>query len=410
MYATCGRSASAAAFRLMPAVSVFVLVALSVPAAYLLLLALASLRRRPVVEMPSVPVHRVVVLIAAHDEARVIRRTLEAIHALDYPADLMRVHVIADHCTDETAGKARAAGAEVHERNTGPRGGKGEAIAWYLRRSLDQVEGDAVVIFDAETRPDSRFLRVMDAHLTRGARAIQGRHVIGNPRASWFASLMWAMNIIDNRFQNLGRANLGWSVKNMGDSICMRTELLARTGWGEGQADDHELRQRLLIDGVRIDYEPRAVAFGQAAPDWRTAWPQRNRWIQGVRTANRRHARQLAIEGIRRRDVARLEGAFQAFAPSYSTLTLLTALLLVAQTLVNLWMGPIFSGSLVGAWATLLAFLLLYPFAGLLLESAPARAYPGHLFGPAVHRLAHGDRPVCVVRLGTGGMDPHAAY
>lgn len=362
--------------------SILAFLAVSMPAAYLLLPALVSLRRAPSVAVPDLPSHRFAVLIPAHDEARVIRGTLRSIHALDYPADLFHVHVIADHCSDPTAEIATTAGAEVHERNTGRRGGKGGAISWFCRHRLEPADCDAVVIWDADTRPDRRFLRVMDARLASGAHAVQGRHVISNPNVGWFAALVWAMFIIDNRFQNLGRANLGWSAKNMGDSICLRMDLLGRTGWKEGQADDYELRQRLLIDGARIAYEPAAIAYGQAPPDLRTAWQQRSRWIQGAHAANRQHARRLAIAGIRSRDAARFDGALQAYAPAYSTLCVVTAFLLVTQVLLNRWLGPVFPAGLLVAWAVLLALLFLYPFAGLALESAPLRAYAALCLGP----------------------------
>ena len=63
---------------------------------------------------------------------------------------------------------------------------------------------------------------------------IHGQHIIRNPNQSWFPALTWAMFLIDDRFQNLDRSNLGWSAKNMRDSICFRVDVLRQLGWGEG--------------------------------------------------------------------------------------------------------------------------------------------------------------------------------
>ena len=92
----------------------------------------------------------------------------------------------------------------------------------------------------------------MDSRLAQGAQVVQGQHVIRNPDDGWFPALTWAMFLIDNRIQNLGRSNLGWSAKNMGDSICFRADVLRRLGWGEGLTEDYQLRQRLLLAGIAI--------------------------------------------------------------------------------------------------------------------------------------------------------------
>jgi cellulose synthase/poly-beta-1,6-N-acetylglucosamine synthase-like glycosyltransferase len=229
---------------------------------------------------------------------------------------------------------------------------------------------DAVVIFDSDTQVDSDFLRVMDARLVQGASVIQGQHVIRNPDSGWFPALTWAMFLVDNRFQNLGRSNLGWSAKHMGDSICFHAEVLRRIGWGEGLTEDYQLRQRLLLEGVKITYEPAAIGYGGAPRTWAQARAQRARWLRGTRDASQRFARRLLEEGIKRRDGALLDGALQAYLPSYSTLTIISAISVLIQVAANGQGKPIFSWALVGAWAAVLGMLFAYPLMGLALEKA----------------------------------------
>lgn len=363
--------------------SIILLIALMFPVAYWFTLAIASVKSDKYVGFAAQPTNRFIIAIPAHNEFSVIAKTVQRLKHLNYPGDLFQVHVVADYCSDATASVAQQAGAIVHERNSGARTGKGAALAWLLPRVLkDSFTADAVVIFDADTVVDADFLRVMDSSLRKGSLVIQGQHIISNPEAGWFPSLTWAMFIIDNRYQNLGRVNLGWSAKNMGDSICLGADVLRQLGWGEGLTEDYQFRQKLLLSGIRIDYEPAAKGYGEAPRRWGQAQAQRARWLRGTSDASRQYSGMLFRQGIRQREGALLDGALQARLPSYSTLTLISVTALMIQLLVNQAIAAVFATPVVVLWAVITFFLFLYPFFGLLLERAPARAYGATLTGP----------------------------
>lgn len=365
------------------AVSVIFLFLLLFPLGYLIVLAVGAIRSASPPDLRSrTPSTRFVIVIPAHNETSVISATVSRLLAIDYPSHLFSIHIIADHCSDDTAQAARNAGAIVHERNVGPRSGKGAALSWLLNRMLGAEQCDAIVIFDADTRVDSEFLRVMDWRLAMGDEVIQGQHIIRNPNQGWFPALTWAMFLIDNRFQNLGRSNLGWSAKNMGDSICFRADILRHLGWGEGLTEDYHLRHKLLLHGTRIVYEPAAMGFGEAPLTWIQAQAQRARWLRGTRDASQQHVKLLFLEGLQRRNLALLDGALQASLPSYSTLSLLSLIVLGIQVAIDFFIMPVFPRPLLVAWATVVAALLVYPLFGLALERAPVRAYIAILLGP----------------------------
>jgi cellulose synthase/poly-beta-1,6-N-acetylglucosamine synthase-like glycosyltransferase len=345
---------------------------------YLYLLTLASLlpmkQRKP---------HRdhtyFSVVIPAHNEESVIADTVRLILKSCYPKEYFDVFVVADHCTDNTAMQARNAGAIVFERNNAATGGKGAALSWLFKEILKLDKGyHAFVIFDADTHVDRIFFQKMHRMMACGAQAVQGRHVILNHDQGWLPALTWAMFIIDNRFQNLGRSRLGWSAKNMGDSICITAELIQRYGWGEGLTEDYAFRHMLLLDGVCIDYEPEAIGYGNAAENWRIARAQRGRWLRGTYQASRHSAFRLMREGFRKRNLAMLDGAVQAILPSYSSLTLLTVSFLILcfflQTYIYLWILYVF--------IFLATALFLFPFVNLTLEKAPRKAFLIILTGP----------------------------
>ncbi len=348
---------------------------------YWAVLALGSIRFLPPPTLRP-PTNRFIITLPAHDEEAVIAATVERLLALDYPADLFSVHIVADHCSDATAAKARAAGATVHERNSGPRTGKGAALSWLFEQVLaDPNSGDAVIIFDADTRVAPDFLKVMDARLAEGHQVIQGQHIISNPEAGWFPALTWAMFLVDNRYQNLGRSNLGLSAKHMGDSICFRADILRRFGWGEGLTEDYQLRQRLLLENIKIYYAPRAKGYGEAALTWQQAKAQRKRWLQGTIDAGKSLGQDLLKQALRRRAKALIDGALQVYLPSFSTLTLISGFMVVLHLLLAL-LGLVPLSAVFFGWVAVVLILLVYPLFGLLLEKAPLRAYLAMLSGP----------------------------
>jgi 1,2-diacylglycerol 3-beta-glucosyltransferase len=364
-------------------ISEILLVLLLFPLGYLLLLAISAIRPASPPDLHGrAPSTRFMIVIPAHDEVSVIRATVSRLLAIDYPSQLFSIHIIADYCSDNTAEAARLAGAIVHERNEGPRTGKGAALSWLFQKILKKQLCDAVVIFDADTRVDSEFLRVMDGRLAKGDQVIQGQHIISNPDQGWFPALTWAMFLIDNRFQNLGRSNLGWSSKNMGDSICFRVDVLRRLGWGEGLTEDYHLRYKLLLNGIRIAYEPAAMGYGEAPLTWSRARTQRARWLRGTHDTSQQYVKHLIVEGMKRRNLAMLDGALQAIFPSYSTLSVLVLLVFAIQVPIAYLIESGLPRALIGAWAAMVLTLLIYPLVGLALERAPARAYIAILLGP----------------------------
>src|SRR5262245_48980553 len=93
-------------------ISVILLLALLFPLGYLLLLAIGAIRSASSPDIQDhLPLTRFMIVIPAHNEAGVIRATVSRLLAIDYPAHLFSVHIIADHCSDNTAEAARQAGA-----------------------------------------------------------------------------------------------------------------------------------------------------------------------------------------------------------------------------------------------------------------------------------------------------------
>lgn len=104
--------------------------------------ALARIRTRPVRKGDALPT--VTLIVAAHNEERVIGPRIANLLALDYPKERLRIVVTSDASTDATEALAAQAGAEVV---TNPRGGKVAA----QNRAVRQTSSDVVAFTDANS-------------------------------------------------------------------------------------------------------------------------------------------------------------------------------------------------------------------------------------------------------------------
>jgi cellulose synthase/poly-beta-1,6-N-acetylglucosamine synthase-like glycosyltransferase len=90
-------------------------------------------------------------IVAAHDEESVIAGKVENALKLDYPRDRLELIVACDGCSDETAARARAAGADLVLEL--PRGGKIRA----QDAAVERARGEIVAFSDANAlwQPDA---------------------------------------------------------------------------------------------------------------------------------------------------------------------------------------------------------------------------------------------------------------
>jgi cellulose synthase/poly-beta-1,6-N-acetylglucosamine synthase-like glycosyltransferase len=323
---------------------------------------------------------RFALLIPAHNEASVIGATVTNMLQLDYQCDRFDVIVVADNCDDDTSRLAREAGAICHERNIGPVGRKAFALSWLLDQlSLEKHQYDAIVVFDADSKPSADFLTIMSSNLQAGATVIQGQHIISNPEASVFTRLADIDMRLNNRLRNQSRSNVGLSCRLMGDAMCFHRTILERFPWNAfSLVEDREYGIQLVRQGIHLHYAPEAKSFGQAARGWARAKSQRMRWSGGMMDLRRRYGPSLFNAGFRRRNLSALDQGFELILPPYSLMALTGITVLLLQLLFP---SSASSRSIVMTLLIILAWILV-PVFGLLFDRAPASLYPYIFLGP----------------------------
>lgn len=348
------------------------LLVLAVPVAVFSLQVLAAClpARRP--GAPPAVRPSVALLVPAHDEARGIAATLKNLLAQLQPGD--RLLVVADNCSDDTAARARAEGAEVIERQHDRLRGKGYALAFgvdHLRAAPPTV----LVIVDADCELAPGALDPLVAACLQADAPAQALYLMQhatppglNGRVAEFA---WR---VKNWVRPRGAARLGLPCALMGTGMAFPWRLIERAELATGSiVEDMQLGIDLARSGhAPVFCEPALVT--SRFPDTPAAVAsQRTRWEHGHLGMILQRAPGLVAAGLRRGDVRLLGLAADLVVPPLALLVLL---------LVSLWLA---AGAV--AWAGLGAVAWLAASLGLgLLASAVGLAWVG--WGRAVLSLA----------------------
>ena len=294
---------------------------LAVSTGYLLgLLALATLRRgrRPAAPAGGAPL-RAVVLVPAHDEAAGVAATVGALLAQDTPAEVI---VVADNCTDATAGRAAGAGATVWERTAPDARGKGHALAWAIERLwAERPATELVVLVDADCLASPNLVGALERAVRAGAPAAQAAYDVANPDASPAAALRWAGFALMHRVRPRGRAAAGLSADLFGTGMAFRADVLRDVPWTSfSVTEDAEYHVRLVEAGHRVAYVGEAAVASPMPTTHDAARDQQLRWESGNGRLARASAGRLVRAGLRRRDPHLLHAGAEQLVPPQSLL------------------------------------------------------------------------------------------
>jgi cellulose synthase/poly-beta-1,6-N-acetylglucosamine synthase-like glycosyltransferase len=359
----------------MIAVADSILLLLSLPliasCAYLLLLTLLS-GTPPIPDTPPRTL-KFDVIVPAHDEAEVIGRTVASLRRLDWPADLFRILVIADNCSDATAQLARAAGALALERHDLSRRGKGYALQFAFAASREHGWADAVVVVDADAEVSPNLLQAFAARILAGESAVQAHYGVLNPLASWRTRLITIAKAAFHIVRSRARERLGLSCGIRGNGWCVTRALLARVPYESfSLTEDLEYGIVLGLAGIRIAYADEAHSDADMVSSEQVAGKQRQRWESGRFALIRSKTLPLLANAIRKRDPICLDLALDLLLLPLSYVALNAALVIaIAGVLAVLVEGHFLGWLLVGVACT--GTLVLYVLRGWWLSGIGAR-------------------------------------
>mgnify|MGYP001215703738 CR=1 FL=1 len=257
------------------------------------------------------------IVVPAHNEAAGIASTVKSLLQLDWPADKRRVVVVADNCSDDTARLAREAGAVVLERQSDTHKGKGYALQY----AFERLEGDAVVVVDADTKVTPNLLRAFAARIQKGAQACQAYYGVDNVSASWRTTLMAVAFAMFHRVRGRARENLKLSCGLKGNGMCFTRALLQKVPHDAfSVVEDLEFGIRLGKAQERVWYVDEGQVFGEMVSSESASRSQRVRWESGRKAMVRAHVGPLLREAIAKKSAVLLDLAVDLLIPPLSYL------------------------------------------------------------------------------------------
>jgi len=226
--------------------------------------------RREPLELP------VTLIVPAYNEEAVIAAKLENLLALEYPAALREIIVVADGSTDRTVEiVAGYAGKGVQLLYQPERQGKIAA----MNRAVPQAHGDILIFSDANAmmEPDA-LQQILPNFADPQVACVSGEKRI-RPAAEVQAegeSAYWRYEAFMKRADSLVNTAIG----AVGEFFAIRRELY-RPLETDNLIEDFVLAMRLVMDGWRVVYEPAAVTWEEASPSLGGEWRRRARMAAG---------------------------------------------------------------------------------------------------------------------------------
>ncbi|MFH0989508.1 MAG: glycosyltransferase [bacterium] len=246
-----------------------------------------SLREKNEIDQMSFQFPLCTILIPAHNEEKVIAKTIESMLKLKYPKEQLQIVVINDGSTDATKEiSARCARedsrVELYDIPLGE-GGKGKSRT--LNLGLSAARGDIIAIYDADNTPHEDSLRYLVSQLLlhKELGAVLGKFRTVNKNRNWLTKFI---NIETLSFQSMLQAGR-WQMHNIatlpGTNYVVWSWLIRKLeGWDEeALTEDSELSIRMYEEGYKIKFIPYAITYEQEPEEWKVWIKQRVRWVRG---------------------------------------------------------------------------------------------------------------------------------
>jgi cellulose synthase/poly-beta-1,6-N-acetylglucosamine synthase-like glycosyltransferase len=283
----------------------------------------------------SSPRPSIAVLMPAHDEATGIAPAIAAVMAGLVEQD--RLLVVADNCSDDTAGIAERAGGEVIERFDSDRRGKGYALDFGIRH-LATRPPEVVVIVDADCIVEGDALDRLAHQCARTGRPAQALYLMHAPAGAGarlrIAAFAW---IVKNHVRALGYWRLGLPCQLMGTGMAFPWSAIRSAPLASGHiVEDLQLGIDLAAAGAPPCFCPHALVTSMFPSRADGIESQRTRWEQGHLGVIAQVGPRLIASALRKGDGSLVAMALDLCVPPLATLALVVFTLIVVSALLAL--------------------------------------------------------------------------
>jgi len=257
---------------------------------------LFAFQRHPYIDIDTADWPPVTILVAAHNEEKVIANILGALMTVKYPADKMLVVPVNDRSTDRTREIIDEFVQRFPERirpfhRTRGKGGKAAA----LKDAMELVDTEVILIFDADYIPGAGLIKQLTApFFDPEVGGVMGRVVPMNCGTNLLTRLLDLERSGGYQVDQQARMNLRLVPQHGGTVAGVRLSALREIGgWNDcSLTEDTDLTFRLLLHGWKTVYQNRSECYEEVPETWPVRIKQIMRWAKG-------HNQALATYGLR---------------------------------------------------------------------------------------------------------------
>ena len=282
---------------------------------------------------------RTVILVPAHNEAANISKMLGELQRRI--PDNFSIMVVADNCTDDTAGKARAAAVDVVERNDPELRGKPYALS-HGRDALARNPPDCVIVMDADCMlAQGAAEALVDVAMTDLV-PVQATYLLqaDTSQPAMVQISNFAM-LVKNLIRQRGMTKMGGAALLTGTGMAFPWKLFAAAPLANNElVEDLVLGIGFVNEGVVPQFLESATVVSDPATSGGTL-VQRTRWEHGFLHTARRHALPLIFSSGTKPFTPRLLLGLHLLVPPLALLFAMGTLVLGILTLMALWTGSL---------------------------------------------------------------------
>jgi len=246
---------------------------------------LFGFQRHPYIDIDTADWPPVTILVAAHNEEKVISNALDALMAVNYPHEKMLVIPVNDRSKDRT----REIIDDFVEKFPGRirpfhrvSGKAGKAAA--LKDAMELVETEVILIFDADYIPGAGLVKQLVApFFDPEVGGVMGRVVPMNVGANLLTRLLDLERSGGYQVDQQARMNLRLVPQHGGTVAGVRMSALHEIGgWNDTSlTEDTDLTYRLLLHGWKTAYQNRSECYEEVPETWPVRIKQIMRWAKG---------------------------------------------------------------------------------------------------------------------------------
>lgn len=232
---------------------------------------------------PKVSIH-----IPVYNEGDVVRHSIEAALALDWPKAKKEIIVVDD--SDDKTSDIVAEYPVIHVKRKKRKGFKAGALNEALKRS----SGEFIAVFDADFEPEKSFLKKTVAAFDENTAVIQGKWKYRNENESWIAKVASMMCDAFYEVVMKYRASVNTVIFSGSGGVLRKKAIEDVGGWNEKSiSEDLDLSIRMLCDGWDIYFLPDALSTGEAPTTLSAFAKQQSRWSFGTSEVAIKHMKSI---------------------------------------------------------------------------------------------------------------------